>query len=291
MGLVLAFSQAGPPAFRVRTDLVAMTVTVVDDQDNVVTGLGAASFAVAEDGRPQPIEQFAAESVPLSLVIAVDASASMAGARFDYARQAVMQFLDRIGPDDEFYVFGFNFHVFNIVRGTKDRDLVAQALTGVHPNGGTALYDAVPAGVRALQWARNQRRALVIISDGNDAVPNRRGEERATTSRESLAVDAVRHSDAVVYAIGVDPPGAEQRLNAGALKRLTVPTGGATRLVATDASILTAADQISNELRHQYVIGFPPAHPGDGKFHRVQVSLSGCATCRVRTRAGYIADK
>jgi VWFA-related protein len=169
---------------------------------------------------------------------------------------------------------------------------VARALADVHPNGGTALYDAVPAGVGALQRARNQRRAFVIISDGNDAVPmRRRSEERATTARESLAADAVRRSEAVVYAIGVDPPGAGQRLNAGALERLTVPTGGATRLVATDADILTAADQIGNELRQQYVIGFPPTHPGDGKFHRVQVSVPGCATCRVRARAGYIADK
>lgn len=291
--VALLAAQTAPPAFRVRTDLVAMNVTVVDERGEVVRGLARDAFAVSEDGRSRPVEQFAAESVPLSLVIALDASSSMAGARFEYARQAVMRFLDRSGADDEFYVFGFGFQVFNITRGTKDRDEVARALADVHPYGSTALYDAVPAGVRALQRGKHQRRALVVISDGNDAVatPPRPRESIVTERRESFALDAVRRSEALVYAIGVDPPHATQKLNVGALERLTVPSGGATRIVATDAGILDAAERIGDELRYQYVIGFAPAHPRDGKFHRVRVSVPACATCRVRTRAGYIADR
>ena len=289
----LAVALVMQPAFHSRTDLVAMNVTVVDEHGNVVRGLTQDAFAVTEDLQPQPIVQFAADAVPLSLVIAVDASSSMAGARITFAREAVLQFLDRLGPDDELYVFGFNFQVFNITRGSKNRDEVARAMAAVHPNGGTALYDAIPAGIQALQRAKHRRRALVVITDGNDAVPTRRGaDERAVTERrESIALDAVRRSEALVYTVGVDPPSAGQRINAAALERLTAPTGGALRLAVTDEGILTAAGQIGDELRQQYMIGFAPAHAADGKFHRVQVSVPGCARCRVRSRAGYIAEK
>ena len=72
---------------------------------------------------------------------------------------------------------------------------------------------------------------------------------------------------------------------------LTDPSGGSTRIVETNAAIVAAAERIGDELRHQYVLGFTPAHPGDGKFHKVQVAVSGCPKCQVRTRAGYIADQ
>jgi Ca-activated chloride channel family protein len=293
MAVGLAAALAMQPAFHSRTDLVAMNVTVVDGRGNFVRGLTQDAFTVTEDLQLQPIAQFAAETVPLSLVIAVDASNSMAGARIRYAREAVLRFLDRIGADDEFYVFGFNYQVFNITRGTKDRDEVALAMAAVHPNGGTALYDAVPAGILALQHAKHRRRALVLITDGNDwvSMPKGANEPAVTAGRESFAVDAVRRSEALVYAVGVDPRHAGQRVNAAALERLAIPAGGTVRLAATDAGILTAAEQIGDELRLQYVIGFAPAHPGDGRFHRVQVSVPGCPACRVRTRAGYIGQK
>ena len=76
-----------------------------------------------------------------------------------------------------------------------------------------------------------------------------------------------------------------------ALDRLTAPTGGETRMVTTDAGIVTAAEQIGDELRQQYVIGFAPAHADDGTFHQVRVTVSGCEKCRVRARAGFIADE
>ena len=92
------------PVFRARTNLVTMNVTVMDENGAVVGGLTQDVFTVTEDGEAQPIAQFAAASVPLGLVIAVDASLSMRGRRFEFARQAVLHFFDGLGADDEFGV-------------------------------------------------------------------------------------------------------------------------------------------------------------------------------------------
>ena len=282
------------PVFRARTNLVAMNVTVMDENGAVVRGLTQDVFTVTEDGEAQPIAQFAAASVPLSLVIAVDASLSMRGGRFEFARQAVLHFFDGLGADDEFVVFGFNDRPFNINKGSKEREVIAREMSRVQPNGATSLYDAVAAGVEALESAGHRRRALVVISDGDDQLPSRYQDPRAASAaRESIAAERVRRSEALVYAIGVNPPhkGGGYPLNVAALDRLTAPTGGETRMVTTDAGIVTAAEQIGDQLRQQYVIGFAPAHADDGTFHQVRVTVSGCEKCRVRARAGFIADE
>ena len=293
MTVALAAGQIGQPAFRSRTDLVALNVTVTDEQSQVVRGLTRDAFAVTEEDAPRPIEQFAAASVPLSLVVAIDASESMRGARLEFARQAVLRFLERLGPDDELDVFGFNDRPFNITKGSKDPQTIARALARVRPGGWTALYNAVAAGVEALQRAKHRRRALVVISDGNDEMADRYDDGRASPAREAVAAARVNHSEAMIFAIGVDPPDrfAARPLNIGALTRLTDPSGGATRVVVSADRVTYEAERIGDELREQYVIGFAPAHPGDGKFHRVQVTVSGCDKCRVRARSGYIADK
>jgi hypothetical protein len=107
------------------------------------------------------------------------------------------------------------------------------------------------------------------------------------------AIKAIRSAEALVYAIGIDGPtiSRDARLDVVALRTLTDPAGGETLIVRSDDAVIGAAERIGDELRQQYVIGFAPAHAGDGKFHKVQVTVSGCDRCRVRARAGYIADQ
>jgi len=110
------------PAFKTHTDLVALNVTVTNERGWVVRGLTQDSFAVMEDGTPQRITQFAGDALPLSLRVALDASESMTGRRFDFAREAVLQLVGGLGPDDEIGVFGFNDRAFNIQTWTRSRD-------------------------------------------------------------------------------------------------------------------------------------------------------------------------
>lgn len=274
--------------FRTRTDLVALTVTVLDDKGIPRPGLPQDAFTVTEDGVPQPIAHFAAGEISISLVVALDCSESMRGRRFDLAREAIAGFLNRLGPDDEFTVVGFSDRAFNISPWSTSRDAILGALSRLTPAGNTALYAAVSTAIDALRGSRNRRQAVVVISDGNDQLRGERPRGPAARQRGLKAAERVRRSEALVYAIGVEAPFTDP-LDAGALRLVTDPSGGSTQLVNSDQAIAGAAERIGAELRQQYVIGFAPAHAGDGKFHKVQVGVRGCAKCEVRVRSGYVA--
>jgi Ca-activated chloride channel family protein len=291
--VLLAASPLSQPAFRSQTELVALNITVTDDNGSVVQGLRPQAFTVSEDGKPQPIIQFASDPVPLTLAVALDASSSMVGRRFEYARQAVTKLLDRLGPDDEIVVFGFNDTPFVLKQWSDSTTAGDMPLNCVAPNGDTALYDMVGVGIDALRQSHNRRQALVLVTDGKD---ERASDNMQMWMVQGRALDArarVRRDEALVYAIGVDAPDGRNplRVDAAALRQLTDQSGGATIIVRSDEAVLGAAERIGDELRQQYVIGFAPAHPGDGKFHKVKVAVTGCQKCRVRARAGFIADK
>lgn len=288
-----AFAQR--PTFKIQTDLVALNVTVTNEQGRVVRGLTQDSFTVMEDGKPQKIAQFASDSVPLSLLVALDASESMRGRRFDFAREAVLQLVGRLGPDDEVGVFGFNDRAFNISTWTRNRDNVAQALQQVKPTGYTALYGALSIGLDAFQTARHRHQAMIVISDGDDRLPGdvmRPGDFKPAQRRALPVLDRAVHSEALIYAIGVDAATeGPYAVDPVALRKLTDPTGGTTQIVSSDKAVVGAVERIGDELRQQYVIGFVSDRPKDGKFHNVRVTVSDCHKCVVRVRLGYIADK
>jgi len=284
--------------FRAQTDLVALNVTVMDDKGLPVRGLSRDAFTIKEDDRPQSIAQFANDDIPLSLVVALDASGSMKGQRFAYATEAVMKFIDRLRPNDELTVLGFNDRPFNVTFGTTNRDRVREALGRVQPDGSTALYVAVNSAIDALRMSMHRKQALVVISDGNDYQPSDRSQSwrpfppASARQRAIPTLERIKHTETLVYAIGVDAPDVplHDRLDATALRQMTDPSGGSTVIVRSDGAVTIAAELIGDELRQQYAIGFVPAHHGDGKFHDVRVTVTGCA-CHVRARRGYVADK
>jgi Ca-activated chloride channel homolog len=302
-----AFAQR--PAFKTQTDLVAVAVTVVGADGRPVQGLGKDAFSLTEDDRPQPIVQFTGDAVPLSLAIALDASTSMKGRRFQWARDAVWRLLDHLAPKDEVCVYGFNDQPFVIAPWTSDIHTVERSLLGVSPDGNTALYSTVSSVLGALATSQHRRQAMVVISDGNDRLASDNpmyrgpastspldvapGPDPLSPSRQRLIplLERIRHSEALIYAIGIDLPNryGHDPLDHAALRQLTDPTGGFTEIVHADADAVTVAERIAAELRHQYLLGFVPAHADDGRFHRVGVTVT--CPCQVRARAGFIADK
>src|SRR6185295_19378765 len=153
------------PTFRSRTDLVALYVSVFDQADTFVSGLRRDAFAVTEDGRTRPIEQFTGGSVPLSLVLALDTSESMKGQRFVFARHAVEAFFRVQRPNDEIGVVGFNDRVFLISSWTRSFLAVDPTLATIEPRGSTALYDAISDSFDALRTSGNRRQAVVARSE------------------------------------------------------------------------------------------------------------------------------
>jgi Ca-activated chloride channel homolog len=272
----------------VRTELVAVPVTVTDDRGHPVSGLRQDDFRVFEDGRPQPIAVFHHGDGPVTLGLIVDRSQSMRPKTAALSR-AVAALLQSIRPDDELFAVAFNDRVsFALPPSrpfTHDVHELTAALSAHSAQGRTSLYDAVAEGLHHLQLGHTERRALVVVSDGGDNASRR-------TSAEILSL--ARRSDAVIYAIGilgVSP--IEEEEDAGLLKRLCKDTGGAVYLPRSIAETIAMSTNVARDLRERYTLGFAPAVRADARAFRtiaVTVTAGGRGRLRVRTRSGYLTD-
>jgi Ca-activated chloride channel family protein len=191
-------SQSPETGFRFKSgvDLVNVTATVSDRGGRFVSGLRKEDFVVYEDDQPQAVTHFSAERVPVSLGIALDTSGSMAGERIEAARRALDQFLyDLLTPEDEMFLYRFGDDAVLVHGWTTDRQALSGALGRIAVGGRTAMYDAVAKAVRLAATGQHQKKALVLLSDGND-----------TSSRTNLRVlkQLIRESEALVYAVGLE---------------------------------------------------------------------------------------
>jgi VWFA-related protein len=186
-------------SFRSNTDLINVTVTVTDANGRFVPGLTRDDFVVYEDGKPQAIQQFDADRVPVSLGIALDTSGSMAGEKIQAAQAALNRFLfDLLGKNDEVFLYRFDSRPELIQGWTSDRGAVSRALGTADARGGTALYDTVAEAIPLAQKGAERKKALVVISDGED-------QNSHVQLRD--AQQLIRESEVLVYAIAIDPNG------------------------------------------------------------------------------------
>jgi len=190
--------QQGSDGFRFKSgvELVNVTATVSDEAGHFVPGLTKDDFKVYEDGDIQEITNFSNERVPVSLGILLDTSGSMTPDKMASARSAIDRFIyDLLGKDDELFFMQFA-SVPDLMQGwTYDRRAISRALGEVQAAGGTAMYDAIARALPIANDGHNQKKALLVISDGND-----------TNSRTSVGElrNLIRESEVLVYALGVD---------------------------------------------------------------------------------------
>ena len=326
-----AAQDADRPAFRFRTgvDLINVSATVTDRRGRFVSGLDKDDFLVYEDGVPQTLTHFSRERVPVSLGIVLDTSGSMEGERMAAARSALDRFLfDLLGPDDEFFLYRFHYQPRLVHDWTNDPERVSRALGGIRPRGGTALYDAVADAVVLAEQGRHRKKAVVVISDGNDT-----NSEIRVRDLQRL----IRETEVMVYAVGIDSPGpsryggarppaprtrppvrvpfpipggggrgrlpippttrapgggvvfgAGDRVNASALRDLTDDSGGRTEVIRDAGDLAAATAGIADELSRQYFLAYPAPGHADGRWHEIEVEIRD-SRYRVRARRGYIA--
>jgi len=198
VGVAALSAQQQDPPFRFRTgvELINVTATVTDSSGRFVSGLRKEDFRLFEDDVEQQITHFNSERVPVSLGLIIDTSTSMLGDKWANAKSALNRFLfDLLDPEDEIFLYRFD-NVPELLEGwTTDRRRIAAALDRIRPRGATSLYDAVIEALPLAKTGRHRKKALVVISDGNDS------NSRATI-REVKAL--VRESEIMVYAIGID---------------------------------------------------------------------------------------
>jgi hypothetical protein len=154
-------------SLKVDVDLVLVPVTVTDRQDRLVLGLEKDNFTAFEGGNQQLIRHFSSEDAPVSLGVIFDTSSSMYG-KMERSREAVVQFLRSSNAEDEFFLVGFNDRPELLVDFTSSIDDVQQAIFKLKPDGTTALLDAIYLGLDRMRNARNERKVLLVVSDGGD---------------------------------------------------------------------------------------------------------------------------
>jgi len=278
----------GTAPIKVKTDLVTLTLTVTDPFGRYVSGLGKSNFQISDNNQDQEITYFSDSDAPVSLGIVFDISGSMNSSKIARARKALERFVATSHPSDEYFLIAFNNRAQLLMDRTRDGDAVVRKLTLVQPKNNTALYDAVYLGVEKVTRGAHQKRALLIISDGQDNASRYNfGEVRRL----------MKESDVVTYAVGILDRGDTSSMlgmqGQAFLDELTSVTGGKSFYPQTDVEMDEIFERIALELRHQYSIGYiPKDFQTDGKWRKVKVKVKpprGLPRLTVRGREGYYA--
>ena len=181
------------PTIKADTALVIMTATTFDQSGRPVLNLEKSNFAISEDGVPQEISIFQREDVPVSVGILFDTSGSMVD-KIDEVRDAVTHFIQTTNPADDLFLMRFSDQVELVQDFSADRRLLTHAVGRLRPGGSTALYDAIVRGLQQIQKGQHSKKALLIVTDGND-----------TSSQISFqqAVETARQSEVLIYCLGI----------------------------------------------------------------------------------------
>jgi Ca-activated chloride channel family protein len=268
------------------TDLVNLTVTVTDTYGRYVSGLNKNAFAIFDEKQPQEITFFSDDDAPVSVGVIFDVSGSMSGDKIRRARDALSRFIQTSHNSDEYFLIGFNQRAQLLLDKTRDGQAVLDKLTFVQTRGQTALYDACYLGVEKVQRGVHPKRALLLISDGQD----NNSRYTFTELRKLL-----KESDVTLYGIGIlsgsDAGSSMGMEGQGTLDELANVSGGKAFFPRSAAEMDDIFEQIALELRHQYSIGYrPPNFVSDGKWHRIKVKVTpprGLPRLFVRSKEGY----
>ncbi|MEW5976319.1 MAG: VWA domain-containing protein [Acidobacteriota bacterium] len=294
----LAQEQTAPQeTLKVDTVLVPLTATVFDAKDRYVTNLKKDDFAIFENDVRQEISFFSSdEQTPVSIGILFDTSGSMID-KLDGVQDAVKHFIDKTRPGDEIFLIRFGSHVKLVCDFTDDRKRLYKKIESLEARGSTALYDALNEGLEKVKEGKHRKKAILLITDGNDTSSD-------IGYREAL--EMVKKSEVLVYCLGI---GHGERGSFGhlfdiekdtvdiqVLRAFSDASGGRSYLLegehhaggvdCIDEAILESA----RELRQQYSLGYYPTNRAkDGTYRTIKIRTTNTAYT-VRARKGYWAE-
>ena len=287
----------GQGPLKVQTNVVNVFATVRNKQHGIVNDLNKEDFKITEDGVDQKVEFFSREvNMPITLGLLIDTSASM-DRMIDAEQDAASRFLREVmHPKDEAMVITFDFDVDLLADFTDDRSQLNRAIRkaqinaggpmitpGTLPSGGpkgTDFYDALYLACHDELASEAGRKAVVVLTDAEDNGSKVKVEE---------AIEAAQRTDTVVHILLVYDP--HYGANSGVAKKITDETGGRMIVVNNEKHLQEAFDQISEELRSQYTLGYYPTNSArDGKFRKIKIEVSNHDD-KVLARKGYYAPK
>jgi VWFA-related protein len=299
-----AMPQEPAPAqggtIKTRVNLVNIFATVRDKNKRIVGDLKQDDFKLIEDNQDQKIAFFSKEvNLPITLALLLDTSGSeqdMLGA----IQEAGSSFLNRVlRKGDEALVMSFDSDVDLLSDFTDDRAQLSRAIRRARiniPGGGTiagnpgpigsqqitgtALYDAIYLACGDKLNTEAGRKAIVIVTDAQDEGSKVRIEE---------AIEAAQRTDTVIHIMLVADP--RYGANYGAAKKLADETGGRVISANSEKKLMQAFDEISEELRSQYTLGYYPSNAAlDGKFRKIKIEMAN-HDLKVLARKGYYAPR
>ena len=275
------------PAFRSGVDVVSLTVTATDGAGRYVTDLAETEFEVYEDGAQQDVSFFTKTTLPLSVSVLIDTSASMDD-KMATVQTAATGFVRQLRREDQAQLIDFNSRVNVAVPFTGDQAVLEKGIRATAAGGSTALYNSVYIALKELKKVQARtatelrRQAIVLLSDGED-----------TSSLVSFdeVLELAKRSETAIYAIGLKSK--DIATSKGfheadyVLRQLTTQTGGRVFFPASVQDLPAVYQQISEELSSQYSLGYSSRNPKrDGRWRRVVVRLTRPSVA-VRTKQGY----
>ena len=273
---------------RKRVDEVNVLFIATDKHGKFVRNLTQNDFNFLDDHKPvQSIVNFRRETdLPLKLGLIIDVSGSVR-TRFDFEQDAANSFLQHVirAGFDKAFVMGFNAKQEIRQEFTDNLQLLSAGIHSLHNGGGTALYDAIYHACQDKlareQSDRPQRRALIVLSDGDD------NQSEYTLGQ---AVEMAQRAEVIIYAISTDDSGLVLRGDKN-LEKLAVTTGGRAFFPFKMKDIKNSFAAIEDELRSQYVVSYHPADfDPDGRYRSIEI-MALKKDLQVRARKGYYAPR
>ncbi len=277
-----AYGQDPEPTFRSDTRLVPLYATAVNSKGQLVTDLPRAAFKVLENNVEQPIKAFLREDVPVSLGLIVDNSGSMRDRRAKVEAAAIAM-VKASNPKDQVFIVNFNDQAFEDVPFTSDVKKMEEGLTRIDSLGGTAFYDAIDLSLDNVAKGKQDKRVLMLITDGND--------NASSTTLEKLLAKTGR-ANVVIHIIGLlsteEPREAKKAQRS--LKSIAESTVVLCFFPKDLEEVEKLALQVAHDIRNQYVITYSPLNAAlDGSYRTIKVTAKGPNNPVVRTRSGYYA--
>ncbi|HMD33846.1 MAG TPA: VWA domain-containing protein [Vicinamibacterales bacterium] len=308
--LVQRPASPGQATFATSAPTVAVYATVRGIDGALVPGLERDAFEVADNGRRQPLTQFAHDIQPITVVMLIDRSGSMR-ANFGIVEQAAEAFVAAMGPADRARIGSFSNRIQVDPRDftSKHEELVRILRNDLQEEGPTPLWNAVNVGITALLHEQG-RRVILVFTDGQDRPAN------ASSTNSSLkdVMKRADEEDVMVYAIGLaSHAGYGGRGHGGGygrggfrgghgggrvaddqpdegLPKIAAATGGGYFELTSTSDLATTFERVAYELHHQYLLGFAPPNL-DGKMHSLAVKIAVPGGFEVRARRSYLARK
>jgi len=279
---LLSAQDAPPKVFSARSEVVVVHVTVTDGKARPIAGLPREAFTLYEDGRPETVSFFHNEDNPVTVGLVLDCSSSMQRRR-EAVIAAGLAFAQSSHPKDEMFTVNFNENVWDglppSMPFTTNVDDLRAALARTTARGKTALYDGLSTALTHLNDGHEQKKVLILVSDGGD---------NASSSKFEDVLGLALRMDALIYTISI-PDQYDPDAKPDVLKKLARATGGEAFFPRKLDEVTEVLQRIAHDIRSGYTLGYSPSHDTPGyRPIRVAVKSAEGKKLNVRARSGYI---